>query len=82
MKRMNKQLLITKHKGRAIWQYKYLAGDAEWLPKIPNTVENHHPSTDETSSVKIDYFQSIGGPNVYASLVNGGVVAVEGMLKQ
>ena len=51
------------------------------MPKIPNTVENHHPSTDETSSVKIDYFQSIGGPNVYASLVNGGVVAVEGMLK-
>ena len=67
--------------GRAIWQYKYLSGDAEWLPK-KSTDLNHIPSADETSSIKIDYFQSIGGPDAYASLVDGGVVAVEGMLEQ
>ena len=64
--------------GRCIFQYKYLNMDQEYLPLIPESVQ-HIPSADETSSIKIDYFQSIGGPKEYANLVTGGFVVCNGI---
>ena len=62
-------------------QYKYLDRDKDYLPAIP-TNPVHLPSTEETSPIKIDYFQSIGGPKEYANLIEGGFVICEGILLQ
>lgn len=58
-------------------QYKYLDRDTEYLPEKPQD-SNYFPDAEETSSIKIDYFQSIGGPKEYAKMVEGGHCVFEG----
>lgn len=59
-------------------QYKYLDSDAVYLPLKPQDYD-HVPSAMETSAMKFDYFQSIGGPEAYASLCKGGICSFKGL---
>lgn len=62
--------------GRCIMQYKHFASDPNYLPEIPNDLSE--PYDGASRVIRVEYFQSIGGVESYASLVRGGTVAFEG----
>lgn len=52
------------------------ASDPNYLPEIPNDLSE--PYDGASRVIRVEYFQSIGGVESYASLVRGGTVAFEG----
>lgn len=57
-------------------QYKHFDGDKDYLPQLP--VDLSAPRDGSSSSIGFDYYQSIGGSDSFASLVDGGRVTFHG----
>ena len=62
--------------GRCTFQYKHFCTDLEWFPKRGTET----PQDNETSSIIVKYFQSIGGDYENLSTAKT-VVQCKGMIK-
>ena len=70
--------MFTKRNGICCCQYKYLDSCQQWLPAFPVDSEGPPDRTFASYPIDIEYFQSIGGPASYATLVDKGSLAYPG----
>jgi hypothetical protein len=70
--------MFTKRNGVSVMQYKYLSSSKEYLPEMPED-NDKVPDRNNTSSFKLDYFQSIGGSNELANLADDTILVYSGI---
>lgn len=70
--------MFIKRNGICCCQYKYLDNCTQWLPAFPPDSELAPDRMTTPYPIDIEYFQSIGGPQNYATLVDKGSLSFSG----